>query len=487
MGIRINNNIPSIIGLRQLRETDRQQTKTLEQLATGLRINRASDDPSGLVISEQLRSQIASLKKAVENASNAANMLSTAEAALNEVNRLLIRIRQSVVFALNTGGASEEQIAAEQDSVDQALEAIDRVAATTRFASRSLLNGESAFTILSKASAIADLDPISVQFDQRTSITTYTLKVTTSAEQARIRAVTSGGTTVASGGNLVLRITGNLGTEEITLPSGATLSSFRQAINILRGNTGVYASGEYLYSEEFGDDAVIRIEQIGGSGRFTGAEGSITTRGEFVTDYGVDAEAYLNGSKGRADGNRLRFVSPFFVGSVTLRPWTSAGDYQFTIRRSGLTFQLSNRAVPTDQAIIGIPSVYTTDLGMESYTTGGVTYGGTLNSLKSGGDNDLSNNPSNALRIIDRAISQISDTRAFIGAFVNDNVEPARRELEIHIENLQASESEIRDLDFAAATAKLTRDQILFQAGVSVLAQANAIPQAVLQLLAAAR
>ena len=88
-----------------------------------------------------------------------------------------------------------------------------------------------------------------------------------------------------------------------------------------------------------------------------------------------------------------------------------------------------------------------------------------------------------AFRIIDAAIDQVSNTRAFLGAFVNDNIEPAIRELGVHIENLQASESDIRDLDFANETAQLTRNQILFQAGISVVSQANAIPQAVLQLL----
>ena len=483
MALRINNNIPSMVALRNLQNTDAAQARTLERLSTGLRINRASDDPSGLVISEQLRSQISSLEKAVQNASFARNMINTAEAALNEVNDLLIKIRESAVFALNTGGASVEQINAEQSAVDQAIEAIDRIAATTRFATRNLLNGESAFNVRSQASAIVDLRPISVQFDMRTSQTTYSLSVTTSAEQARIAAVASGGTAVASGGPLVLRITGNLGTEEINLPSGATLSSFQDAVNILRGNTGVYASGGYMYSERFGDSAMIRVQQISGTGTFTGADGRITGVNDFVDDFGVDAEAYLNGAAGRANGNDLTFVSPFFTGSIALQPLTTAGTYQFTIKQSGLVFQLSNRGVPTDQAIIGIPSVYSSNLGIETRTTGGITTGGFMNTLVSGGTNDLHNKPANALTILDAAINQISDIRAFLGAFVNDNVEPAIRELGVHIENLQASESDIRDLDFATETARLTRNTILFQAGISVVAQSNAIPQAVLQLL----
>ena len=132
MGLRINTNIQSLTAVRLLRETDRSLSTSLERLSTGLRINRAADDPSGLVISEQLRAQISSLKQATENASFASNLLNTAEAALNEVSSLLIQIRESAVFALNTGGASVEQIDAEQDSVDQALEAIDRIASTFR-------------------------------------------------------------------------------------------------------------------------------------------------------------------------------------------------------------------------------------------------------------------------------------------------------------------------------------------------------------------
>jgi len=150
MALKINNNVSSMLALHQLNETDRRQTATFERLSTGLRINRASDDPSGLVISEQLRAQVESLKKASENAENASNLINTGEAALNEVSSLLIQMRQSAVFSLNTGGASVDQLRAEQDSVDQAIQAIDRIASTTRFGTRNLLNGEAGFNIKSQ-------------------------------------------------------------------------------------------------------------------------------------------------------------------------------------------------------------------------------------------------------------------------------------------------------------------------------------------------
>jgi flagellin len=102
MGLRINTNVAALEALRDLGVTDRAQRKSLERLSTGLRINRAADDPSGLVISEQLRAQVLSLRQAAENSQNASNLLGTGEAALNEVSSLLNQVRESIVFAMNT-------------------------------------------------------------------------------------------------------------------------------------------------------------------------------------------------------------------------------------------------------------------------------------------------------------------------------------------------------------------------------------------------
>ena len=434
------------------------------------------------MISEQLRAQINSLQQASRNAQDASNLINTGEAALAEMNTLLISIRESGVFALNSGGASVEQINAEQDAVDNAIEAIDRIAATTRFATRHLLNGESGFNIRSQSTEISDLNPISVSWDPRSSETSFSLLVTQNASQATLSAV--GGTgVVASGGAVTLRMTGGLGTEDISIPSGATLTVFQDAVNLLRGNTGVYASGGMLYSEEFGSEEMIRIEQVSGSGRFTGAGGAITANGEFTDDAGVNVSATINGVPVNAVGNKISVVSNIYSGSIIMEPLHAAGTYSFTIRDSGLLFQLSNQARASDQAVIGLPALYSNNLGRHETTSGGVTEFGFLSSLGSGGANDLLTDPGNALKIIDTAIDQVSDVRAFLGAFVNDSVEPSIRELAVHIENLSASESTIRDLDFATETAELTKNQILFQSGISVIAQANAIPQSVIQLL----
>ncbi|SVE60734.1 uncharacterized protein METZ01_LOCUS513588, partial [marine metagenome] len=145
MGLRINTNISSITALRVLKQNQTKQASSLERLSTGLRINRGSDDPSGLVISEQLRSQLKALDQSISNSQNATNLLNVADAALQEVSNLLVEIQTSITFAQNTGGSTPEQIAAEQDAVDQAISAIDRIATTTRYADRPLLNGQAAF------------------------------------------------------------------------------------------------------------------------------------------------------------------------------------------------------------------------------------------------------------------------------------------------------------------------------------------------------
>ncbi len=484
MGLRINTNIPSLTALRKLQFANSDLTRSMQRLSTGLRINTASDDPSGLVISEQLRAQIRSLKQASENAANASNLLQTGEAALSEINTILIQIRESAIYAMNTGGASAEQITAEQNSVDQALEAIDRIASTTRFATRNLFNGESGFDIVTRPPEITDLNPISVNFDPTQPTTTFSLQVTQPALQASFAAVGAGGF-ATSGGSVVVRVTGPLGTEDISIPDGADINQLASSLNMFRGNTGVYVDtvAGTIVSESFGEDVQVRLEKVSGVGTFLGAGGVLVNNGDFVVSNGQDVGANLNGVNVNSQGNHISVVSSVFAGNFDLAEGTGVGSYEFELARSGLLFQISSEATSNDQAIIGLPALYSANLGRLEVTSAGQTKFGFLSSVGSGASNDLFNDPANALRIVDVAIDQISGVRAYLGAFVNDNIEPSLRELAVHMENLRASESRIRDVDIAEETAELARTQVLFQAGLSVMAQANQIPASVLQLL----
>lgn len=481
MTLRINTNLAAIRALRNLRATDQAQQTSLERLSTGLRINRASDDPSGLVISEQLRGQISGLKQASENTQNATNMIGTADAALQQVSDLLNDMRQSAIFALNSGAASPDQVAAEQASVDQAIAAINRIAQTTRFADGALLNGNKGYDVTAQNANITNLDLRRLQFAPGATTRTVSVTQTVDAQRAIVSGIGAAGVAGA-----VLRVTGALGSREITIAASATAAQVQAAINTVAQETGVWTDGAgNALSDDFGADQFINLEVL--SGAVTGlAAGS-------NTDTGVNAVASVDGNSFTAKG--LHFS--IHTGAMDfdfdfLATTTSAGSpYTFTVAKSGVEFQVNETGSPTDRIALGIPDISVSRLGFAvrpddlGSAAGGtpVNEGGALSTLQTGGSNDLTNNPGNALKIIEAAVAQITGLRGFLGAVQSFNLEPNLNNLEVSIENITAAESSIRDLDFAAETAEFTRTQVLFQAGVSVLGSANLIPQTVLTLL----
>ena len=141
MSIRINHNISALDAWRNLTLTTSGMQKSMEKLSSGYRINRAADDPAGLVISEQFRAQIAGLNRAVQNSEGSINMVQTAEGALTEINNLLIGMRELAIHAANTGFNDANQLAADQKEIENAISTIDRIGATTQFGTKKLLDG----------------------------------------------------------------------------------------------------------------------------------------------------------------------------------------------------------------------------------------------------------------------------------------------------------------------------------------------------------
>lgn len=141
MSLRINNNIAAINAHRNLTLTTRQLSSSMEKLSSGYRINRASDNPAGLVISEQFRAQIAGLNQAIANSEGSINMIQTAEGALNEISNLLASMRQLAIHAANEGFNDVDQLAADQAELSNAIATIDRIAAHTQFGTKKLLDG----------------------------------------------------------------------------------------------------------------------------------------------------------------------------------------------------------------------------------------------------------------------------------------------------------------------------------------------------------
>ena len=127
MGLRINTNVAALVGQRNIGRTDRALGKALERLSSGLRINRAADDPAGLAIAETQRAQIAGLNQAIENAERGTSLVQTAEAALDEVSTLLVHMRELAVDAANDAVHDTDSLAAMQAEITDALATPGRV------------------------------------------------------------------------------------------------------------------------------------------------------------------------------------------------------------------------------------------------------------------------------------------------------------------------------------------------------------------------
>lgn len=187
---RINTNVSSLIGRNNLQSANADLSQSLTRLSTGLRINTGKDDPAGLIASENLRSDITSIKRAISNTDRANQVIATADSALGQVSSLLNDIRGLVTESANSGALSDEQIAANQLQVDSSLEALNRIAQTTEFQGRRLLNGSLDFTVSAGAnfSNISDLSidqanlgatgEVAVEVDIQTAATQASVAVT---------------------------------------------------------------------------------------------------------------------------------------------------------------------------------------------------------------------------------------------------------------------------------------------------------------------
>lgn len=460
MGLRIGDSSGVLGTLRALQNSLLGLRQAQERQSTGLAINRASDNPAGLVISELLRSQIGSLEQATENTQRATSFVNTAEAALQEVGNQLVDLRRQSIRALNTGGLSGEALQAVQTQADRIVGSIDRIASTTRFGRENLLDGQQGFTLSGVPGQITN-----VQI-QQLDLTGGPRNVTAVLSGAATQGVASGTIAAAQAGASTLRISGRFGSATVEIQSGATTAQVESAINGFRDFTGVFASGAQIFASGVGSESFVQIEEL--SGDLAGiAEG----RNE-----GTDASGTVGGQQAVGDGNTLRVSGNAIRASVTFAEGTAPGAFAFDVVAGGATFQLGGEPAATDRVQIGIDSIDPSSLGQSS----GV---GSLDSIRRGGANDLLSNPAGATRVIDAALDELNGLRSGLGSLVADVFEPNASSLAIGIENLTASESQVRDADFALEIARAIRNQVLSQAGITVLGLQNVQGRGILDLL----
>ena len=485
MSLRINTNIQSQNALRNVSLTSDMMGRTIERLASGLRVNRAADDPAGLIISENLRAQITGLQQAVNNAQDAVNMIKTAEAALDEVHNALRTMRQLTLHAANTGVNDYSALQADQTQIRALIDSINRIAEQTSFGTKRLLDGTSGIS-----AAVTNPQRISGIFiggtfnNFATDSGAVTLQVTTAATRATIIGTRTfaAGTTLASlmgtpAGNVVIN------GYTITADQNETVGSFIDKINAVSHITGVVANFNIstrqieLRHKEYGaqfevslQDTVGVILSTPGSQNAVGVNAVATVVANTVN--GIQTVTFTGGQATGDSGLRLRDSYGNVIMLTEAGNNTTLPAAQVAVVTAGLLqFQVGANAgqfVRFSLMDVNAAKLGTTVIPGQSLATIDITQ---------------PNSTDNALRIIDAAIGEISKMRGDMGAFQRYILESNIRSLNVARENVMASESTIRDADFAVEISTFTKQQILMQSGMSVLAQANAAPQTVLQLL----
>jgi flagellin len=494
---RINTNVSSLLGQRILGQQNRSLNTSLERLSTGLRINRGGDDPAGLIASEALRSQQASITAAIGNAERAEQVVNVAEGGLQEINNLLLEVQSLVGQSANDAGLSTEEKEANQLQIDSILQTIDRISDTTSFQGTKLLNGTYDFNVENQATTVGDIKVNAAKIAQGDTRDVQVI-VTQSAQNAGL--FLSTGATLdlsAADATLTFDLAGTIGSRQFSFASGTSVADIASTINTFTDITGLSAAasgaGVVIKSTDLGSSEFVSVEvkddagitgsivnlSAGNNNALGAAASTFAAASNPIRDEGQDINATVNGVAATTNGTTAKLSTDFLDVEIDL---TTAGSQTLgsisaaTITGGGASFNLGPNVDIGNQVSIGIASVASRNLGN--------TTDGFLSQLASGQDsNVVDGDLTEAQKIVNDSINQVSTLRGRLGAFQKNTVGSTIRSLGVALENTSAAESAIRDTDFAKETAELTRSQILVQAATNALGIANSQPQNALSLL----
>ncbi|GAA4015288.1 flagellin [Actimicrobium antarcticum] len=475
----INTNLASLNAQRNLTTSQTGLATSLQRLSSGLRINSAKDDAAGLAITERLTSQINGSDQAGRNANDGISLAQTAEGDLAQIGNNLQRIRELAVQSANGSNSASDRASINNEAKSLAAE-IDRVAQNSSFNGNKLLDGSfnaQSFQIGANGTA-NDQVTISSISSARTSALggsgTSTSTTTTGAAT----------TTALAAGDLTLNgfQVGASSTGAAPGQSASSAFSIAAAINAVSSQSGVTATAQP--TSITGTAATAFTATSGATLTVNGVQVGAIAAGGTVTGQGANTAAAINLVSSQSG---VSATADAVTGKVTL----SAADGRdialgagFTAANSGLTGGATTKGtVKLDStSSVGI-NISGGNVAYAGLAAGAVTASST-STISSIASIDLSTatGATNALSAIDGALATINSSRASLGA-VQNRFASVVTSLQTTSENLSASRSRIQDTDFASETAKLTRGQILQQAGTAILAQANSLPNGVLSLL----
>ncbi|QBK03713.1 flagellin [Hylemonella gracilis] len=498
----INTNINSLSAQRYQGISDKSLTTAIQRLSSGLRINSAKDDAAGLAISERFTSQIRGLNQAARNANDGVSLAQVTEGALGAAGTILQRVRELAVQSANATNSASDRQALNQE-VAQLVAELDRISTSTEFNGSKLLDGTFG-TAQFQIGANANQTIVAATANARTSVYGNNQGINT---VAAVQTVASGATWGANGVLAeTFTINAAAGSAAIATVLSETAKSVATKVNQQTAITGVTAeartdaqlsfaaTGAYtlnLRSDNGNNPESITFNLTDTSNTPSGLAAAISAFNDKASKTGVTASLNAAGTgiiltnatgndimvsdttvqnAGAVTVNKMKTDTSGALASVSTMTLAADTNAQNSIVSGYLTFDSNKSFVLSHAATVAASNAY---VGFDTSST-----------LHKVADLDITSviKANDAIKTVDSALAFISGERAKLGA-LQSRFESTINNLNITAENMTASRSRIQDADFASETAALSRAQILQQAGTAMIAQANQIPQGVLQLL----
>ncbi len=472
--MRINTNISAFIANKNLQITQGKLSSSLEKLSSGYRINHAADDSAGMAIAAKLRTQIRGLDQASRNASDGISVVQTAEGALNEITAILQRMRELSVQGA-TGSLVDEDREAINAEVQALSEEIDRISRDTEFNKKTLLDGS---------------------LDRRSYTNQNGIRVSYAsggvpADEYMITVIEKGSQATVTGTDMTLKdgdvvtadkegtIVINEYSIDISEGESATevYAKITDACDRLNITVGGFAENKLTFTTyEAGTTETLNIEisndnlatalGLNRSYEVTGTDAVVTFDSDTATADSVEREGFSESATLYTGGNTVTITD---VGGFQLvfeiDPSYAGMGQTVTADVTDIGTMMVHIGANENQIIdICIPEISTESLGIDY-----------INCLTSTGSGK-------AISLLDKAINKVSTVRSELGAYQN-RLDAANSSIAVTSENMESAISRIEDVDMAEEMATYTQLNVLSQAGISMVAQANELPQMVLQLI----
>ncbi len=480
MGFRINTNIGAMNAHRNAVNTNSGLDKSLQRLSSGLRINTAADDASGLSIANQLKAQSSGLGQAISNANDGIGVMQTADGALDEYENIINTVRTKAIQAASDGQNDDSRASIQRD-ISKLLEEAQNIATTTQFNGQQLLDGTFSDKNFQIGAYSNETVGVSIQNAQTTSLGQYA--------NSETQKDTIGTASIA---NDDVKVNG---TSIGAIASNATAAQKAAAVNNVTSSTGVTADAD---TKLLGNAVVAGGTIAAGSVFVNGIDlGDVTFSSNDGTGTLVQAFNDIQdqtGVKASIENGALKLTDKD-GGDIKLST-TAAGG---TVAASADTDKMGITNVKlNDQASAALAEVSQGAVVLESDSSIQLTYansgeasmgfanitGDTVSLANAVSSVNVStyDGAQKAIKQADHALKQLDVIRSNIGSTQNQ-LESTVRNISVTQVNVSAAESQIRDVDFAEESANFSKHNILAQSGTYAMSQANAVQQNVMRLL----